>query len=182
MIRLAHHCHADTITIHSATVPGPLTMTTDPDSQHDIHPLSGIGTDTDTAAPVRPRSWPHPGRRVRPLILDYALGLAILGLLPLPRLFTLKLLLAFGLISKMSWDIGHLWRFRPGQDVLARVGVCFGSLGALAVAFMAWLTFWGVGVFVPYLQGLALAAALFTLGWGMGQVVSQFYASGEEPE
>ena len=51
-------------------------------------------------------------RQVRDLILDYALGIAILGLIPIPRLFTLKLLLASGLIVKMIWDIGRLWRWR----------------------------------------------------------------------
>ena len=120
--------------------------------------------------------------RVRNLILDYALGTSILGLIPIPRLFTLKLLLALGLGVKMIWDIGKLWRFRKGQDILAIAGVFFGGLGALAVAFMAWLTFVGLGVFVPYLKGLAIAAALFTLLWSMGQAINQFYASGNERE
>ena len=122
------------------------------------------------------------GQRVRSLILDYALGTSILGLIPIPRLFTLKLLLALGLGIKMIWDIGKMWRFRKGQDLLAIAGVFFGSLGALAMAFMAWLTFVGLGVFVPYLKGLAIAAALFTLPWGVGQAVNQFYASGNELE
>lgn len=116
------------------------------------------------------------------MILDYALGTSILGLIPIPRLFTLKLLLAFGLLLKMIWDISQLWRFRPGQDLLAKVGVGFGILGALAMAFMAWLTLLGLGVFVSYLKGLAFAAALFTLVWGIGQAINQFYASGDKLE
>jgi uncharacterized protein (DUF697 family) len=121
-------------------------------------------------------------RQVRDLILDYALGTSILGLIPIPRLFTLKLVLAFGLVIKMIWDISKLWRFHRGQDLLAIAGVFFGSLGALAMAFTAWLTFLGLGVFVPYLKGLALAAAFFTLPWGIGQAVNQFYASGFRQE
>ena len=158
-------------------------MTIDPPPQPDsTHPVPIADPALQSLAPVMPPKVPSQGRRLRNLILDYALGASILGLMPIPRFFTLKLLLTFGLILKMSWDIGNLWRFRKGQDVLARAGVFFGSLGALAMAFMAWLTFWGLGVFVPYLQGLALAAALFTLCWGVGQVVNQFYASGQEPE
>ena len=119
-------------------------------------------------------------RQVRNLTLDYALGTSILGLIPIPRLFTLKLLLALGLLLKMVWDISQLWRFRKGQDLLAIAGVFFGSLGAFAMAGTAWLTLFGLGVFVPYLKGLSVAAALFTLTWGLGQAVNQFYASGNE--
>lgn len=118
--------------------------------------------------------------RVRNLILDYALGCSILGLIPIPRLFTLKLIVALGFVLKMIWDIGKQWHWRKGQDFLAIVGVFFGMLGALAMTFMAWATFIGLGVFVPYLQGLAIAVALFTLPWAIGQAVNQFFASGNE--
>lgn len=131
---------------------------------------------------VLPRRVVRQARRVRSLILDYALGTSLLGLLPIPRFFTLKLVLAFGLTLKMIWDIGKLWHFRRGQDLLAIAGLFFGLLGAFAMTFTAWLTFLGLGVFVSYLKGLALAAALFTLPWSVGQVVSQFYASGNEQE
>jgi hypothetical protein len=117
-------------------------------------------------------------RKVRNLILDYALGIAILGLIPIPRLFTLKLFLALGFILKMVWDIGRLWRWRRGQDFLAIMGALFGSLGAVTTALAVWLACFGVGVFVPYFKGLALAAALFTLPWALGQSVNQFFASG----
>lgn len=160
-------------------------MSTDPPSSPDsTNPVSASApTPRPTADPgVMSRSRMRQEHRVRNLILDYALGTSILGLIPIPRLFTLKLLLALGLIAKMIWDIGKLWHFRKGQDLLAIAGVFFGNLGALAMAFTAWLTFVGLGVFVPYLKGLALAAALFTLPWAMGQAVNQFYASGNEPE
>ncbi|MBE9012754.1 hypothetical protein IQ250_21365 [Pseudanabaenaceae cyanobacterium LEGE 13415] len=118
--------------------------------------------------------------RVRGLILDYALGISILGLIPIPRLFTLKLIVAFGLVLKMIWDIGKQWHWRKGQDFLAIAGVFFGILGALAMTLTAWLTFVGLGVFLPYLKGLAIAAAFFTLSWAIGQTVNQFFASGNE--
>lgn len=131
---------------------------------------------------VMPRRTVRQERRVRDLILDYALGTSILGLIPIPRLFTLKLIVALGLVIKMIWDIGKMWRWRKGQDFLAIAGVFFGIVGALAMAFTAWLMFLGLGIFVPYLKGLALAAALFTLPWGVGQAVNQFYASGSDSE
>ena len=127
---------------------------------------------------VIPKSLVRQEHLVRDLILDYALGASILGLIPIPGLFTVKLLVAAGLILKMMWDIGKLWGFRKGQDFLAIAGSFFGGLGALAMAFTAWLTMFGVGLFVPYVKSLALAAALFTLTWSLGQATKQFYASG----
>lgn len=158
-------------------------MPTDPSFNSDCTPLVGADAPTPPSAPViQAQRWVRRVRRVRNLILDYALGISILGLIPIPRLFTLKLLVAFGLILKMIWDIGKLYRFCKGQDLLAIAGVLFGILGALAMAFMAWLPFLGFGVFIPYLKGLALAAALFALPWGIGQSVHQFYASSERQE
>jgi len=117
-------------------------------------------------------------REVRALILDYALGISILGLIPIPRLLTLKLLIAAGLLLKMMRDVGAKWRFPRGQDILAIFGNLFGGIGAFAVAFMAWVTMFSIGLFVPYVGSLAVAASLFTLTWGLGQATSQFYASG----
>lgn len=121
-------------------------------------------------------------RKIRHLILDYAIGVSILGLIPIPKILTLKLLVALLCILKMRWDIGVRWRFAKGQDFLAIAGHFFGLLGAFALAFMAWLTLFGIGLFVPYLGNLAIAAALFTLTWMLGQTTHQFYASGRPKE
>ncbi|MBV8884756.1 MAG: hypothetical protein JO235_12280 [Chroococcidiopsidaceae cyanobacterium CP_BM_RX_35] len=117
-------------------------------------------------------------REVRALILDYALGVSILGLIPIRGTLTLKLLIAAGLLLKMMRAVGAKWSFPKGQDVLAIFGNLFGGFGAFAMAFMAWLTMFSVGLFVPYVGSLAVAASLFTLTWGLGQATSQFYASG----
>jgi uncharacterized protein (DUF697 family) len=151
-------------------------MPNDPDA--DLPQPSGIHR--SAAQPESsglPLSFVRRERRLRELILDYALGASILGLIPIQRLFTLRLVIAAGVILKMIWDIGNLWGFRRGQDLLAIMGYGFGSLGAFAMAFGAWLTLFGIGIFVPYVKGLAYAAALFTLTWGLGQATRQFYAS-----
>lgn len=119
-------------------------------------------------------------RESRNLALDYALGVSMLGLIPISGLLTLKLLLAIGLILKMSWDIGAKWEFAKGQDILAIAGHLFGLLGAFAMTFMAWLTLLIIGLFVPYVGSLKIAAALFTLTWMIGQTINQFYANGSK--
>ncbi|MDJ0902810.1 MAG: hypothetical protein QNJ55_28815 [Xenococcus sp. MO_188.B8] len=119
-------------------------------------------------------------RASRVLAFDYALGISILGLIPIPGLLTVKLIVAGGLLVKMLWDISVKWQFARGQDILAIAGYLFGFLGALAMGFMAWLTFFTIGLFVPYLGSFRIAAALFTLTWVLGQNTNQFYASGRK--
>ncbi|NJK28712.1 MAG: hypothetical protein HC851_09805 [Acaryochloris sp. RU_4_1] len=114
---------------------------------------------------------------MRDLILDYAIGVSILALIPVPRFFTAKILLAAGLNLKMMWDIGRLCQFWGGQGPLAIAGNLFGGIGAFAMALTAWLTVVGIGIYIPYVKGLALAAAFFTLTWSIGQATKQFYGS-----
>lgn len=119
-------------------------------------------------------------RQIRNLILDYAMGAAIIGLNPVRGTLTLTLLVVGVLIVKMIWDIGSKWSYTKGQDPLAIAGNLFGFLGAFALAFMAWVTMFCFGLFVPLLSGFAISAALFTLTWTVGQVTNQFYASGSQ--
>ncbi len=119
-------------------------------------------------------------RQVRNLILDYAMGAAIIGLNPVRSTLTLTLLVVGVLILKMMWDIGSRWGYTKGQDFLAIAGNLFGFLGAFALALMAWVTIFCFGLFVPLFSGLAICAALSTLTWTLGQVTNQFYASGSE--
>ena len=122
----------------------------------------------------------HQERASRALAFDYALGVSILGLIPIPGMLTVKLVVAVGLIVKMLWDISVKWQFARGQDILALAGYLFGFLGALAMAFMAWLTLLAIGLFIPYVGSFKIAAALFTLTWVLGQNTNQFYASGRK--
>lgn len=119
-------------------------------------------------------------RQVRDLILDYALGAAVIGLIPVPGFLLIKIIAVVILIIKMRRNIAALWGFPKGHDILAFVGNWFGSLGALAIALMAWLTVVGLGVLVPYINSLAQAAAFATLTWAQGQVTNQFYFSSRQ--
>lgn len=113
----------------------------------------------------------------RQIALDYALGVSILGLIPISGLITLKLLIAILLILKMNWDISVKWKFVKGQDFLAIAGYIFGIIGGLTMGLMAWLTILAIGVFIPYMGSLSLASALFTTTWMLGQATNQFYAT-----
>ena len=117
-------------------------------------------------------------RQIRHLILDYAMGVAILGLNPFRGILTLILVVVGVLILKMIWDIGSKWGYSKGQDFLAIAGNIFGFVGGFALAFMAWVTLFCIGLYVPLFSGLAISAGFFTLTWTLGQVTNQFYANG----
>jgi len=115
-------------------------------------------------------------QEIRQLVLDYALGACILGLIP--GLYTLKFFFLALLNVIMMWDIGKHWGFPKGQDILAYIGNLFGALGAFALGIFTWLIIFGIGLFVPYIGSFALALAFFSLTWMIGQATYQFYANG----
>ena len=70
-------------------------------------------------------------KEIRDLIIDYAIGAAILGLNPLPGTMTVTLLAASVLLLKMMRDIGAKWGYPKGQDALAIGGNLFGGVWVL---------------------------------------------------
>ena len=121
---------------------------------------------------------------VRRLIFDYALGAAIVGLVPLRGggSLEIKFLVVLGLILKMIWDIRNLWGRPQGQDLLAIVGNLFGFMAAVVGGFLAWGTLVGLGVVVPYAGAFARAAGFATATWIAGQSTNQFYTSQKRPD
>ncbi len=115
--------------------------------------------------------------RARALVLDYAIGSAIIGLIPILGLTLWQILAIALLLLKMMRDIGAHWGFPKERDIFAFAGNLFGGIGALAVAFMAWATLFLIGLMLPPVRSLALAAAFFTLTWTVGQITNQYYMS-----
>lgn len=121
---------------------------------------------------------------VQRLIFDYALGVAIVGLVPLRGggSLEIKLLVVLGLVLKMTWDIRHLWGQPQGQGFLALMGNLFGFFAAVLSGFLAWVTLVGLGVVVPYVSAFAHAAGFATATWVAGQATNQFYTSQSRPD
>lgn len=138
--------------------------------------LSKQTADIETIAPK-----PHLieiNKEIRDLIIDYAIGAAILGLNPLPGTLTVTLLAASVLLLKMMRDIGSRWGYPKGQDLLAIGGNFFGGFGSFWIAFMAWISMYVTGLFVPFVGSFAVALSLFALTWRIGQATHLYYVSG----
>lgn len=122
----------------------------------------------------------HPAKtnfKARNLILDYALGAAIVALLPIPNIGVLQAIVLVVLNVLLVIGIAHLWQFQKGGDLLARVGILFGIAGAILMGFLVWLLIVAVGVVVPLMGALAPGMVAFCYFWGMGQAVNHFYVS-----
>ena len=119
----------------------------------------------------------HLNIKVRNLILDYALGAAIVALMPLPQLNGLKAIALLGLNLFLVRGIARLWNFKRGGDLLARMGILFGITGAIGVRILGWLLLVPLSIVVPVFRSLTPGMAAFCYFWGFGQVVHHFYLS-----
>ncbi len=83
--------------------------------------------------------------KARKLILDYALGAAIVALLPIPNIGLGQAIVLVLLNVSLVIGIACLWQFQKGGDLLARVGILFGIAGAILTGFLVWLLIVAVG-------------------------------------
>lgn len=119
------------------------------------------------------------GKRVRNSILDYSLGAAILGLIPVYGLWVpeVRLLLLTLLNFKMIINIGRYWGYHKNQDLLVIIGSILSILSSFALAIFTWLTIFALGLFIPFVDSLARAVAYGILTWSIGHGVSRYYYS-----
>ena len=117
-------------------------------------------------------------RAIQSMVVDYALGVAIIGLNPFRSWLMLTLCIAGITILKMMWDIRRKWHFAGRHRVLAIASYLFNLLGALTMGFMALLTLIFIGVVFPVMPRFGLSAALMTLTWIVGAVTNQFFLNG----
>ena len=109
------------------------------------------------------------------MALDYALGAAIIGLNPFPNLFIVTLILTSILLFKMRQDIRKIWNVSRRGGFWASTDSLLGGIGALSIAFMAWLTLIIVSAFLPIVHRFAVSASLFALVWMVGFVINHSY-------
>lgn len=121
---------------------------------------------------------------VRRMIFDYAMGAAIVGLIPLNGGGTLeiKLVIVLALILKMTWDISKQWGKPRGQGPLVILGSVLGLIWAGIAGLLVWGIVIGLSVVVPYAGAFAKAAGFATATWIVGQAVNEFYTSSKRPD
>jgi len=116
-------------------------------------------------------------RQVRGLILDFALGAAILALVPIPYTIFLKIILLPVLMVLMVKRVLRLWQgYKP--DTVAKLSLLVSLTGAVLLGILGWLGGIALGVNIPWLAGLAPGFAFFSLFWGVGQAINHCYLSG----
>ena len=113
---------------------------------------------------------------VQGMVVDYALGLAILGLFR--DFLTPVLVITALLVTKMIWDIARLWRFAISLNPIAALGQMANTVGACAIALLAWFSLELLGVIVPGIESFALSAALMSGAWTLGAAFNTFFMNG----
>jgi hypothetical protein len=109
-------------------------------------------------------------------VVDYALGLGILGMFP--AWLSPVLVLAVLLLVGMLWDIGRRWRWSWPRNPITLIGAYLNVLGAFAVALLSWTALVLLGVWIPLIDHYALAAALLCGAWTLGAAANQFFLQG----
>ena len=113
-------------------------------------------------------------RGVQKLIIDYTLGAAIIGLIPV--LVGKMDLFVLALINlKMVLDIWFSWGKPKAKRIQMIIVILLAFLGALATAFLARLIFSLIGLVIPLIIVLNGAVGHATLTWSFGRATNQFY-------
>lgn len=116
-------------------------------------------------------------KKVRALTLDYALGAAILGSIPIYGRWIplLRIALLMVLILVMVKKIGRFWGDRRGQGIGETISCIFGLIAAVALACMTWVGILLLSLLIPFVDILARAAAYGVLTFNIGQTMSRYY-------
>lgn len=117
-------------------------------------------------------------RKARNLILDYALGAAIVALLPLPNMEILKAIALLYLHYRLMRGVRRLWGEQTGGDFLARLGSAFGMAGSVLLGLGAWVAAIALSALIPKAYALAPGVAVFGYFWAIGQTIHHYYLSG----
>jgi hypothetical protein len=116
-------------------------------------------------------------RKVRGVILDFALGAAIVALLPIPYSIFLKIIALPVLMVLMVKRVLRLWQgYKP--DSVAKLSLLVSLAGALLLGIVGWFGGIVLGTVVPWLSELGPGFAFFALFWGVGQALNHCYLSG----
>lgn len=111
------------------------------------------------------------------MILDFALGAAIVVLIPIPYTIFLKIIILPVLLVLLVKRILRLWQgYKP--DAVAKLSLFVGLAGGMLLGVLGWLGGVVLGIAVPWLAGLAPGFAAFALFWGVGQAINHYYLSG----
>ncbi len=113
---------------------------------------------------------------VQEMVVDYAIGLAVLGLFR--DFLTPVMVITTLLVTKMVWDVGRQWGFAVNFNPISALGQLVNTLGACAIALLAWVSLEFLGAMVPGIESLALSAALMSGAWTLGAAFNTFFMNG----
>jgi hypothetical protein len=111
----------------------------------------------------------------RQLIVDYALGAAIIALLPLSQLWWVRLLGLGFLHYKLLRGVGKLWAFDQRNRIWSCAKILLCVPRAAFFAGLVWLGLTALGAFLHWVGVLAPGGVAFAYFWSLGHSLEHFY-------
>ena len=116
-------------------------------------------------------------RRVRSMIVDFALGALILGVIPIygtwVPIVRVSCLILVNLI--MVWRVGRFWGHYKSHFVMTNITLILAIFRSLILAVLIWVVIVLLGLFVPFADSLARAIAYGFLTMSIGNSLSHYY-------
>ena len=117
--------------------------------------------------------------QVKKTIVDYGLGAAILGVLPLYGSWIppIRIILLIALNLKMASNIARSWGYHRGQSWAEIISCIFGLISSVILALIAWLGVLLLAIWIPFIDILARSVAYGILTVNIGRTISHYYSS-----
>ncbi|MEL6222009.1 MAG: hypothetical protein AAFR31_05130 [Cyanobacteria bacterium J06627_8] len=113
--------------------------------------------------------------RARRLVFDYAVGAAIIGLIPFGRFGFIQPMAIALLLVKMAKDVHAHWGFSPQQYPKLALNYLISGTIALFLGGMSWLLLSLLSLVVPVSSWILSALSSFIGVWSLGCMVNQLY-------
>jgi len=116
-------------------------------------------------------------RKVRSMIVDYALGALILGVIPIYGLWvpTVRIIVLIFINLKMVLAVGRFWGHHKGHFVTTNLTLILAILKSFFLAIFLWAGVVIIGLFIPFADSLARAFAYGFLTMSIGNALSHYY-------
>ena len=116
-------------------------------------------------------------RKVRSMIIDYALVALILGVIPVYGSWipTVRVSCLIFINVRMVLAVGRFWGHHKGHFVMTNITLILAILRSFCLAILIWAVIVIVGLFIPFADSLARAIAYGFLTMSIGNSLSHYY-------
>ncbi len=116
-------------------------------------------------------------RKVRSMIIDYALLALILGVIPVYGSWVpaVRIACLIFINVRMVLAVGRFWGHHKGHFVMTNITLILAILRSFFLAILIWAVVVMIGLIIPFVDSLARAIAYSFLTMSIGSSLSHYY-------